>query len=135
MTIQNLGVRIDSGEDNPPSHGRPLLTIVGERPDPNVLEAMMRPYLDDPPWRNKQMRIVGYTLGGTYRGWLVHPTLKPSSAIFRCNTVGCFIATASMRFEFPICKQPSCVGSAGGRRQNSHGSGRCGIGPLLDAKS
>ena len=64
-------MRIDSGEDNKPYHERPLLVITGERPDPDVLEAMMRPYLDDPPWKRKETRIVGYTLGGTYRGWLV----------------------------------------------------------------
>jgi hypothetical protein len=66
----SLSVRIDSGEDKP-HHGRPLLVITGERPDPDVLKAMFRPYLDDPPWKNKQIRIVGYALGGTYRGWLV----------------------------------------------------------------
>ena len=63
-------VRIDSGEDKP-HHDRPLLVITGERPDPDVLAAMLQPYLDNPPWANKAVRIVGYTLGGTYRGWLV----------------------------------------------------------------
>lgn len=63
--------RIDSGENNPPQHGRPLLVITGERPDPEVLAAMLQPYLDDPPWVRKDLRIAGYTLGGTYRGWLV----------------------------------------------------------------
>lgn len=66
----NVSVQIDSGE-NKPHHGRPLLVVTGERPDPDVLEAMMRPYLDDPPWSNKQIRILGYALGGTYRGWLM----------------------------------------------------------------
>ena len=67
----SMSVRIDSGENSPARHGRPLLLVTGERPDPDMLEAMMRPYLDDPPWARKDCRITGYALGGSYRGWLV----------------------------------------------------------------
>lgn len=73
-------VTVDSGENNPPHHGRPLLAILGERPEPDVLEALMRPYLDDPPWANKRVRLAGYALGGNYRGWL---TPKPNVEVLR----------------------------------------------------
>ena len=31
----------------------------------------MAPWIADPPWANKSVRLIGYALGGNYRGWLV----------------------------------------------------------------
>jgi len=48
----------------------PLLVISAQRPMPGVLDKLLAPWMADAPWYSTEHPIVGYALGGHYRGWL-----------------------------------------------------------------
>jgi len=67
--MATMSVTIDSGTRCRSHHS--LLVINAKRPTQDVLDEVMSPWLADPPWANKEIRLTGYTLGGIYRGWLI----------------------------------------------------------------
>ena len=68
--VLSMSITINSGDDLDQSAHHPLLVITRDKPTGDVLERAMRPWIEDPPWANKHIRITGFRLGGEYRGWL-----------------------------------------------------------------